>query len=89
MSRTNTNLPCFIDAPREMLPRGVAESTSAVQIETKKIRRLCASDQQFTGFGKQNVGTLLFAIKRLSSLVGPESCQFRYMATAAQTENPG
>jgi hypothetical protein len=37
----------------------VAEAAFAVQIETKKIRQLCVSHQQFTEAKRQNVGTLL------------------------------
>jgi hypothetical protein len=37
----------------------VAEAAFAVQIETKKIRQLRVSHQQFTEAKRQNVGTLL------------------------------
>src|SRR5882762_4349238 len=59
MSCANTSLPWFIDPPRAMLPRGVAKPKFEIQIETKKINRLCVFHQQLTGAESPNVGTLL------------------------------
>ncbi len=42
-----------------MLPRGVAKPKFEIQIETKKINRLCVFHQQLTGAESPNVGTLL------------------------------
>jgi hypothetical protein len=46
-----------------MLPRRVAEPKSEIQIETKKIHRLCVFHQQHAGAERQNVGTLLVGNK--------------------------
>src|SRR5467141_4234925 len=59
MSCANTSLPWFIDPPRAMLPHGVAKPKFEIQIETKKINRLCVFHQQLTGAENPNVGTLL------------------------------
>src|SRR6266481_7348376 len=59
MSCANTSLPWFIDPPRAMLPRGVAKPKFEIQIETKKINRVCVFHQQLTGAESPNVGTLL------------------------------
>src|SRR6266481_8199340 len=59
MSCANTSLPWFIDPPRAMLPRRVAKPKFEIQIETKKINRLCVFHQQLTGAESPNVGTLL------------------------------
>src|SRR5467141_5304580 len=59
MSCANTSLPWFIDPPRAMLPRGVAKPKFEIQIETKKMNRLCVFHQQLTGAESPNVGTLL------------------------------
>src|SRR5882762_527133 len=82
MSCANTSLPWFIDPPRAMLPRGVAKPKFEIQIETKKINRLCVFHQQLTGAESPNVGTLLiFLIDHVRSLpaalrvlTSPRSC---------------
>src|ERR1039458_227124 len=55
----NTSLPWFIDHPREVVLRRVAEPASAVQIETKINHHLLTYDQHFKKPNCRNVGTLL------------------------------
>src|SRR5260370_42329560 len=59
MSCANTSLPWFIEPPRAMLPGRAAKPKFEIQIETKKINRLCVFHQQLTGAENPNVGTLL------------------------------
>src|SRR5467141_1531488 len=65
MSCANTSLPWFIDPPRAMLPRGVAKPKFEIQIETKKINRLCVFHQQLNRAESTNVGTLLIEIVKI------------------------
>src|SRR5258708_23423814 len=59
MSCANTRLPWFIEPPRAMLTGRAAKTKFEIQIETKKINRLCVFHQQLTGAENPNVGTLL------------------------------
>src|SRR5882762_4387839 len=77
MSCANTSLPWFIDPPRAMLPRGVAKPKFEIQIETKKINRLCVFHQQLTGAESPNVGTLLISHLRLCH-AGSTRCHSRW-----------
>jgi len=51
-----------------MLPGRAAKPKFEIQIETKKINRLCVFHQQLTGAENPNVGTLLGIIIRLPDL---------------------
>src|ERR1019366_7744559 len=87
----NTSLPWFIDHPREVVLRRVAEPASAVQIETKINHHLLTYDQHFKKPNCRNVGTLLiYGVNRCingpPSLVqarqdSPGSLRFPYVRT--------
>lgn len=56
-----TSLPWFIDHPREVVLRRVAEPVRAIQVETKKTHRFPIADQILANDSPRNVGTLLIA----------------------------
>src|SRR5258708_28326921 len=72
MSCANTSLPWFIEPPRAMLPGRAAKPKFEIQIETKKINRLCVFHQQLTGAENPNVGTLLGLAESYSCRQRPE-----------------
>src|SRR6266849_7052426 len=84
MSCANTSLPWFIEPPRAMLPGRAAKPKFEIQIETKKINRLCVFHQQLTGAENPNVGTLLIWEYSLEVVGAQHAVPLRSFRTLSQ-----